>query len=236
MRSHGTAREARVAQRAADLDVRIVPEDEHHERAGRSLANFDAGLARIGRIADSVACGRHGLDDLRHLQRQIDRSVQELDVLAETSRHHTMHLWDRHVDAGAFTSRVAVKVRPGQQLELGATGRIEPDESQEKARAHVRMLWPVPSLRHRLGVQTPADACDVLDRVARARAGLAGGFPPDDTSTRSPACAAELEMHRAPEPSHAPWCLDDESPSVRTMVAATMAQIGALATLLAPPD
>ena len=127
-------------------------------------------------------------------------------------------------------------MRAGQQLEAGATGQIKPDEPHEKARAHVRMLWPVPSPGHRLGVQSSADTCDVLDRVARARARLVSDPQPDDTSTRTPAFAAEIETHRVHGPSHTPWRLDDESLGVRAMVAATMAQIGALATLLARPD
>lgn len=232
-----TAREARLVQRTAGLGALLVPEEELLERAARSLANFDAGLERIRRIAHAVADGGQQPDELRHLQRQIDRSVQELDALAEACRYDTMHIWDRRVDDGQTTAAPAGVGTPGKQPGTGATVWIETEESDELARAHVRMMWPVPSPRHRLTVQTSADVRDVLTRVARARARLAADCQREGTSTRrTPASTAERELRQSHGHRQTPWRLPEENLGVTSMVMATVAQIGALATLLAPPN
>lgn len=117
------------------------------QRAARSMAEFETGLERIARIARGVVDGRYGSDELRHLQRQLDRSVQELDGLAESSRYLTVHLWDPP---------------PGAESGSGA-------DVDDLRRVRVRMLWPVPRARDRLLVSEKRDAADVLDRVTVAQ-------------------------------------------------------------------
>ena len=166
-------------------------------------------MERIARIARSVVDGRYGPEELRHLQRQVDRSVQELDGLAESSRYVTVHLWDP--PRGAESPGVA--------------------DVDDLRRVRVRMLWPVPRARHRLLVTGTPHAGDVLDRVNAAQRKLRS------QATRELHSQATGPVAGMDSPAQAlPWQWDDESTGVRAMVQATRLQLEALEQLLRRPE
>lgn len=139
-----------MAHQALRAVTATEPDELLARRALSSLDEFGKGLARIARIARSVTTETYGPQELRHLQRQVDRSVQELDGLAESSRYRTVHLWDPpHGDGNASA---------------------DPDDVR---RVRVRMLWPVPAPRHRLLVGGARQADEVLARVTAAQQVLA---------------------------------------------------------------
>ncbi len=186
-----------MAESVARQGAAIEPDERLEQRAARSLSDFGAGLERIERIARSVANGQYGQQELRHLQRQVDRSVQELDGLAESARYLTVHLWDPPPGARSNDS----------------------SSVEDRRRVQVRMLWPVPSARHRLMVAETGQATQVLHRVDSAQQVLRSTPRGPGAGTWSPDGASS-------------WRLDEESPGVRAMVAAAWTQLEALERLL----